>query len=309
MLLASLLLTFGGVTVKMPDKIHSAGVNLRLGDVAQVTGEDEALVAKVQDLDLGYMPAPGYSRLLHRGQLKVSLEGAIEGLEVTFMGRPQTRVYPKSQTIQGQRIADVAKAAVEKRFAGRDVDLEMRDTLADLKVPLGRKSLEIKARATNQKSNLSAQGIAVDILIDGELWRTQWTSWSVVTWHDVPVLTMPVSKGNKLTPGMFRVERRRQALHASTTPLQPGQVIEAQAKRDLVPGEPVFAVDVERTKVILKNNLVTVEIIAGTVTARSTGAALADGRIGDSIRVRLESTEKELLGTVVGPNLIQIRLR
>jgi flagella basal body P-ring formation protein FlgA len=108
---------------------------------------------------------------------------------------------------------------------------------------------------------------------------------------------------------MFRMERRRRSLTNGLEPLMPKQVREAQAKRDLVAGAPVYTSDVERALVVRNNNLVQVTIVAGGVSARCNGQALEDGHMGDSIRVRLETTGKEVLASVVGTNLLEINLR
>jgi len=145
MILASLLLALsGGVTVQLPEKVDCQGVNLRLGDVARVSSDDEALLEKVKELELGYMPAPSFSRLLHRAQLQAALAKEFPDVTFKFAGVDRTRVYPKTQVVTGATIEAAAKAVVEKRFAGQDVDLALRDHLNDLTVPLGRESLEVK---------------------------------------------------------------------------------------------------------------------------------------------------------------------
>ncbi len=45
--------------------------DLRLGDVAKVSGDDALEVERVRDIDLRYVPSPGYSRLLHRARLQL----------------------------------------------------------------------------------------------------------------------------------------------------------------------------------------------------------------------------------------------
>ena len=245
MILASLLLAVtgtvsGDVTVHMPEKVECRGVSLRLGDVVRVKGEDAELIAKIEEVDLGYMPAPKFSRAIDQGSVRATLEKAFPETAFSFTGKNKTRVYPKTQIIQAPQIEAAARSIIEPRFEGQDVEFALRAPIKAIEVPLGRTSTEVKGRQGSSTFGTQSQGVAVDILIDGELWRTQWTSWQVVTWQQVPVLTLPVQKGKTLTPAMFRMERRRQALTSAAAPLQPAEVVEAQAKRNLVPGEPVF---------------------------------------------------------------------
>ena len=314
MMLASLLLALTGtasgeVTVHMPEKVNCQGVSLQLADVVRLKGEDTELIAKIGEVDLGYMPAPKFSRAIDQGTVRIALEKAFPETQFKFTGKAKTRVYPKTQVINAQQIEAAARAIIEPRFEGQDVEFALRTPIQPIEVPLGRKTTEVKGRQGSSTLGTQSQGVAVDILIDGELWRTQWTSWKIVTWQQVPVLTMPVQKGKTLTPAMFRMERRRQALTAGAAPLQPEETVEAQAKRNLVPGEPVFPSDVERTLVIKKGNRVQLEVIAGGVSARSQAIALEDAYMGDTVRVRMETTNKEIIGSVVGRNRAEIRLR
>ncbi|MEZ5975008.1 MAG: flagellar basal body P-ring formation chaperone FlgA [Planctomycetota bacterium] len=309
MMLATLLLAFGGVTVNMPAKVEGQGVDLRLGDVATVTGDDAQMVEKVEGLNLGYMPAPGYSRLLQREQLRTALLQVYPDLQVSFQGEARVRVFPKVQLVTAAEIEKAAREVIEKKFHGADVECTLRDKLVNLTVPLGRKQVEVRARAATGPEGQGSQGVPVDILVDGDLWRTQWTSWNVEAWEQVPVLTQPIARGSKLRPAMFRMERRRRSLINGLAPLLPAQIQEAQATRDLQPGSPVFPNDVERALVVRINNLVKVDIVAGRVSASCNAQALEDGHMGDVIRVRLETTGKEVLGNVAGPNRIEINLR
>ena len=60
---------------------------------------------------------------------------------------------------------------------------------------------------------------------------------------------------------------------------------------------------------IQKGNRVQIEVIAGRVSARSQAIALEDAYMGDAVRVRMETTNKEIIGSVVGRNRAEIRLR
>jgi flagella basal body P-ring formation protein FlgA len=81
------------------------------------------------------------------------------------------------------------------------------------------------------------------------------------------------------------------------------------AAHDLAPGDPIYSSDVTREIVVTQGHRVQVEVRSGLVAARSAGVALSDGRIGDSIRIKLGVNGRELTGTVVAKNRIQVDLR
>ncbi len=309
MLLATLLLSFGGVTVQLPEKVEASGLSLRLGDVAQVSGEDPIEVEKVRDLKLGYVPAPGYSRLLHRARLEQQVKPIVPGADITFEGSTQCRVFPQVKVVSAAELKGHARKVVEAKFKGTDVEISLTGSLKDIPAPTGRESVEVRARAATGPADQGLQGVAVDILIDGELWRTQWTTWAVAAWEDVPVLIVRVNKGQKITHDMLQLERRKRAQGASSRPLSFRTLQDAVAAKELAPGDPIYARDVTRETVVTKGHRVQIKVQAGRVFATTAGVALSDGRIGDTVRVRPDSSGRELTGTVVARNRIRVELR
>ncbi len=309
MILASLLLIAGGFTVELSETAKCSGASLRLGDVAVVRGDDAAAVERLKNLDLGYSPSPGYSRLLHTASLKNIILREMPEAKVTFSGKPSVRVYPKLRTVQPKEIEEAARKMVAQKFQGLDVELSLGRPLTELSVPAGRKTFSIMARPAVGPQGQGSHGVAVDILVDGELWRTQWTTWNVHRWQQVAVLTRAVGRGEKLSSNLFRMERRRQEISTKGVPVQPAHVIEAKATRDLAAGSPVFDKDIERAQVISRGHTVKVEIISGRVRVSSEGIAQENGRLGDTIRVMMAGSKKLITGQVVGVNQVELRLR
>ncbi|MFT5197898.1 MAG: flagella basal body P-ring formation protein FlgA [Planctomycetota bacterium] len=309
MLLATLLLSFGGVTVQLPAKVEASGLSLRLGDIAKVSGENHLEVERVRFIALGYVPAPGYSRLLHSVRLNQQIKSLVPEAEVTFEGSLACRVFPAVKVVSADTLKARAFKVVEAKFKGSDVQISLTGTLQDIPAPTGKKGVEVRARAATGPVEQGLQGVAVDILVDGELWRTQWTTWAVEVWEDVIVLNVRVPKGQKLTSDMFQKERRKRVAGSNGQPLGYRKLQDAVAAKDLAPGDPIYSSDVTREIVVTQGHRVQVEVRSGLVAARSAGVALSDGRIGDSIRIRLDVNGRELTGTVVAKNRIQVDLR
>ena len=66
----STLLLASGITVTLPEETKVSGSEMKLGDIAVITGEDESLVERAKQLGLGYAPAPGYHRTLRQWKLQ-----------------------------------------------------------------------------------------------------------------------------------------------------------------------------------------------------------------------------------------------
>ena len=98
--LCLLALPTGTVTVTLPTEARVSGMEIRLGDIATISGADPVQVALVEAVELGYVPAPGYSRLFGREYLVRDVHARIESVEVVFAGAAQCRVYPRTELVR-----------------------------------------------------------------------------------------------------------------------------------------------------------------------------------------------------------------
>ena len=83
MLTLQLLILAGGVSVELPTEAEATGTMITLGEIAEVTSADPAALAAVNGVELGYMPAPGYSRTLQRWKIERAVALAAPDVEVT----------------------------------------------------------------------------------------------------------------------------------------------------------------------------------------------------------------------------------
>jgi hypothetical protein len=76
----------GGATVTLPVDAKVKGTEIELGELCLVAGLDGELVARVRALELGYAPAPGFSRLLTAERIRAELARALPGVEIRVTG-------------------------------------------------------------------------------------------------------------------------------------------------------------------------------------------------------------------------------
>ncbi|WP_323814608.1 flagellar basal body P-ring formation chaperone FlgA [Cellvibrio sp. NN19] len=82
-------------------------------------------------------------------------------------------------------------------------------------------------------------------------------------------------------------------------------IIGKEAKRNIGKGEPFRTAVLDAPTAVKRGELVTLESLAGSIKVSSMGTAMADGRIGQKIRVRNNSSERVISGVVVSQGLVQ----
>ena len=296
------------VRIELPPTARVAGVEFTLGDIARIEGADSGAVQRVRTLHLGYAPAPGYSRLIEAQALTREARASFPGMELVVTGATSCRVEPQTQQVDSAAIGAAAKTELLGIFRGREVELQMQGRLQDVSVPLGAQPAELRVRLRERSPRPGSWSVPVEVVVDGSIARTIWTSWVAELWLERDVLVRDVARGETLSIG--DVERRRIRVRQLETrrAIDPAALRGATARRDLRAGEIVTASDVDREVVIRRGGLVHVQVKKGAITVRGAGIAQEDGRIGDRVRIVMNSTESEVIGVAAGKDRVEIRM-
>lgn len=300
MIAALTLGILGGLTVELPPAARVRGAELRLGDVATVSGEDEVIVRKARALVLGQTPAPGYTRQLLRADIVRELGFALEGAEVTLQGAPLTRVTLRTQVLGVSDQVDAARQALRSVFRSEDVELDLKSSAQEISIPEPRDTYSLRPRTQTLRPVPGPQGVAVDVIIDGAIWRTLWTSWEVQVYELWPVLRASVRKGETLTSAHFETRRVRVGSGRISSPLSAKAYGTAEAARTLEAGYVVLEEDVTRAWTVERGDACQLEVRSGGVSATVRAEAMANGRTGDRVALRIDSNQRQVVATVMG---------
>lgn len=306
-LLATLLLSTG-VTIVLPSEAHVAGTTIVLGEIADVVATDVRLARAVETVAIGYAPAPGYSRLLHNHQIGVELRKAFPDVTWTFKGQPSTRVWPLVHTVAGERIADAARAEVGRAANGLDVEFDLAAPVADLRVPGTGHSVGLRAQLDVARLSTGGLSVPVDVLVDGETYRTIYTTWDVRVWQELPVVGRTVEAGEVLTASLFETRRVLLDGRTSSMPVPMDLITGSTAARHLRQGQIVTDQDVHRPVAVRAGDQVFVEVVKGAISARVIGTAIDSGALRDRILIRLDGSGREMLGTIQSAELVRVQL-
>lgn len=296
------------LTLELPAEVRVRGLEMTLGEVATVTGADATTVADVRALELGYAPAPGFQRVLDAARLQALVARSFPDVALSLAGSPRCRVLAATATVTPAELIAEARDALGARFGGKDFELDLQNELAELEVPEPRQGIVLEAALAASEHGVGTWSVPVRVLVDGELYRTVFTSWHVSRWERRQVLARPIRAGEVIRLEDVETRRVRVATGPEASPLAEGAFGHAVATRDLPAGAVVTERDVERTTVLRRGDAVSLEILRGGVQVRALAVALADGRVGDRIRVRCEKTSRELVAVVRSRQLVVLEL-
>jgi flagella basal body P-ring formation protein FlgA len=306
MALASLFL--GGLVIVLPAQVQVRGTELALGAVAQVRGDDAALVERAKALELGWTPAPGYTRVLQDWQIEQKLAAAFAGTSVRFEGSKACCIAPETTRVTGSALCAKAQDELHSVFGAREVALVAQGQVSDLEVPQGQKPVELRCAIERREQHAGSWSVPVQVWVDGALYQTCWINFAAELYDLVPVLAHDVRRGDVLDASALELRRTRISADLGGEPLSFAALGGAVALRDLGAGSVLCDRDVQRAKLVRNGDTVQLQVRKGSITARGSAIAKSDGSAGDRIHIWNSDKTRELTGTVIGRGLVEIDL-
>ncbi|HEX6885871.1 MAG TPA: hypothetical protein VF530_21025 [Planctomycetota bacterium] len=186
LLLARTLLA--GVTVSVPSEGWVRGTEIELGELCTVTGPDAALVARARALRLGYAPAPGFRRVLTQDRIREELARALPGCAIRVTGERLCAALPEVEEFLPERLEAAARREIERAFAGIPASFTLLEPLEPELVPRGHGPGGLEAVVSATAGGSGTYGVTIGILVDGQRYRSVWTSWRVDVWETRPAV-------------------------------------------------------------------------------------------------------------------------
>jgi flagella basal body P-ring formation protein FlgA len=125
---------------------------------------------------------------------------------------------------------------------------------------------------------------------------------------DLPadVLTRAVMRGAILSSADF--ERKPMAPALARTALAAADAVGMQTKRDMFAGSILRASDIGPPALVRRGEAVTLEVRKGALAISAPGRALADGGMGEAVRVVNLATNRTLDARVAGTALVSVAM-
>ena len=287
------------LVVPLVEHAETPGTRIRLLDVVPLARR-ASLPDDLLQTDLGRAPTPGYSRRITRAWVRSALPDGVE-----IIGAAETLVDANLKTISSERILAEAEMHIQAHAGlAQGAILEPSRRPIDVRVPRGRKGVDLRPRLRGGNTGRGAIPVLVDVLVDGKLQATVSVSFIARVFADVPVLARAISRGGRLSLadlGTARVELTRSAIQ----PIDDVTALVGRiARRGLRAGQPLAERDFERQMLVRRNEPVTMVFARGTLRAETFGVAKESAGLGDPVRVENLTTKKIVVGRVLGPGLV-----
>jgi flagella basal body P-ring formation protein FlgA len=189
---------------------------------------------------------------------------------------------------------------------GGDVEFEPSARQRVLQAPAGRKSQELRARVKDGRTGPTFAAVEVDILVDGELWRTVPVMFKLNRFQQVLTASHAVRAGTPLGPENVATSRQRLTQATGLYLTSCDQVAGMVSKRNLQPGQLLTLADVTPPALIHQGETCTVVLTRGNVKVTARALANHDAALGARITLTNIQSRAQLTGVVAAPGTVVV---
>jgi len=298
-----------GITIVMTPEVSIDGAFMTLGQLADISGDDDIVIKKMQQFQVGNAPLPGKSVVLTKELLIMRLGNIGANLNDIVWQMPETvTVTTRSQSIRGQILLDKAITAIEER-AGRSVSsgelsIAPIGSVQDAIIPTG--DIVLTSDFPYGIRYNSPTAITIAVHVNGQIVSKINLRFEVKLYQQVVVTMSQISPGELFTTDNLRYMRMdigRLGLGFFTDKSKLQELI---ARRLLAPGIVVTEAMVKKPVLIHRGSMVTILARIGSMEVIATGQAMQDGSEGQLIRVQNINSNKIILGKVVDGSTVQV---
>jgi flagella basal body P-ring formation protein FlgA len=298
---------FDKIRVFLAETAAVSGDEYTLGEIAELQGNDSALVERIAQLEVGRSPLPGRNLTVTRSLLLSRLRfHKVDIDKLVFPNNDTVKVYRAALKVLGKDIEEAVLAFINDSYPDEDVQPKLLAQVNEVFLPRGELSYDINEIGIYKKEG-GYRNYQVNFRIDGELVRKVTVRAYLKVYKEIFVARDTIQRDKIIEEtDLVRVRRNVDRTTADYV-TEPQELVGKIATRTINPKEVIQ----ERTVTIppLVNTGDRLTIIYETSLLRLTapGISMSKGRMGEKIRVRNADSKLVVYATVQDENTVQVQ--
>ncbi len=281
--------------------------DLRLVEVAQISGASRRVRRRLEDVFLGPGPLTGEIIRISRKKVADSIRSA--GVEnVTLTGAREIRVRNAKRVLSQGEMVSAVRSYLKTRLINRRGDVEIKTiTVPRQKVILPTdENIQLVVQAPANSRFIGRTPLILRVIRGSSEIRRIWVTAEIAVYTEVPVAVRPIRSRERLKASDFEMQRRDMLSLPSDVVTSIEALESATAVRLLSPGDVVRKSAVKYPYLVKRGHLVRVLARRGKLSIMAIGKALDAGRRGDVIRVINIDSNKPIHARVVENSSVEV---
>lgn len=223
-----------------------------------------------------------------------------------FTATTQAEEIESPEALRSQVEAYLQDMLADEYMGVASDDIEIAVSNLDARLRLSKCASPLRQEITSPRPYGS--NVSVKVNCDAPNRWTIYVPARVDTFAEVAVVARSMDRGALLTQNDVVLRRMSTSQGGYGLVLDAQQVIGKELKRRLEAGDPVRLSHIKAPLVIRKGDRVVLEASTSGISVVTTGTALANGEVGEQIKVRNEKSDRIVDAEVVAPGKAKVAL-
>lgn len=312
----------GDIAIELPEIAEVGQPQVRFGDIAIVRTSDLQSQRRLVSLPLGRAPRPGVPVVLDRAVLSkwiLQQTGWGSGFQqrtIHWSGAMEVQVLAAAQVLSSKRVSAVAEAALKQWLDARSTKAHVEPLSRVPDQALASGELTLRARPLPpQGAPARRMSVWVDVFANDRFVKAIPVSFAVEAWVPVRVALRSLAEGEIVERSDLQVQLVERSVNA--TDLRPAALSapylaegsdlprSVRLRHAVRAGEVLSRSDLEAAPDVVRGNRAELSAVAGAVALTGQAEVLQDGRVGETVRVRLPGATGTILARVTGPDQVE----
>lgn len=292
------------ISVNFQAKANVPGPRILLADIATIA--PAGLEADtIGQLPVGLAPAPGMGKELSTVAVITSLRNRPETAKVDWQGSETIAVFRQGNRISQEQLQQIIADYLHEnsaKFPKTEIRFTSTRLPEELTVPTGKLSWKV---TPSHPEILGSSSFSITFTVDGKTAGNCLLRGKLEALADVATAEVTLHKGDLITKD--KISLKQQNIGGLDRPfLTIEQIFGMQVARTVNAGKAIEQKHIVSPPLIKDGDQVKIFARKGELQISTSGTAKANGRLGETIRVKNVSSNKLIYCRVDGPGIVSV---
>jgi flagella basal body P-ring formation protein FlgA len=279
-----------------------------LEDIARVTGDDPALVRKLQGIGIGKAPLPGKSRRIDKAHIQLRLKQFnIDASQVKVNVPDNAEVVRGVAQLPKEKIHEVVLAYIRQALPLKNVNVRVKEIQFKNDTILPKGVATFKVEPPGNRDLSGKVPLAVSIYVGGKLEKKVWAVADIEVLKEVIVAKRPLGRNREITENDIELKEMETANLPSNALTDYGDILGKRTRKTIDVNAVLRADMIEFPPVVKRGDVVVVVAESGGLRITALGVVKErEGREGERIRVENLDSKKGIYAQVVDSKTVKV---
>jgi flagella basal body P-ring formation protein FlgA len=283
-----------------------AGAQIRLGQVADISGFDEDLIEELEEMPLGQAPLPGESLTIERNEIRRQMANRrIDAVRVAIAGGNSVTVERRGRMVSNDEVTALVDNWVADSWRGEDVRTELMFTRLPDELTLKEEQFDLRVLDSVKPKATGSMALSVAAL-DGDRVLARFpVSIRLRAWQEVIVAADDLKRGSIISEEDIRFNEQEMSNNRGRAYVSVDEVLGKRLVRTVRAGDIITSGHVENPPLIERGDEIFLVVEFNGIRVGCSGKAAQKGGYGDHILVR-NQYGRNLTGVVMDAHTVMI---